>query len=94
MTEPFYPDASLKNNGVALRVNFEWPSIDGSVSYFNGFNPSLGIDLVSIDSSGSTPVMNVAPRAYRQHIIGADFSTTISNYGFRGEFTYRYPHDM
>jgi len=36
--------------------------------------------------------MNVAPRAYRLHIIGADFSTTIGDYGFRGEFAYRYPN--
>jgi len=34
LVDPQYPDANLKNNSFALRLNLEWPSIDGSVSYF------------------------------------------------------------
>jgi len=92
LNEPDYPDANLNNSAVAVRMNFERPSIDGSISYFDGFNPSPGIDLVSLESSGGNLTVNVSPRAYRQHIIGADFQTTLGDYGFRGEIAYRYPY--
>lgn len=80
-----YPDASFGNNSLAMKLNLELASLDGSISYFNGYNPSPGI---SIDST------NIISRAYRMHVLGADFSTTVmNNIGLRGEFAYRKPHD-
>ncbi len=92
MNEPEYPGANLNNTAVAVRMNFEWPSIDGSISYFNGYNPSPGIDLKSVVNDSGNLRVNVAPRAYCQHIVGADFQTTKGDMGFRGEFAYRYPY--
>ena len=83
LTEPEYPDANLKNGAFAVKLNLERASFDGSVSYFNGYNPSPGVD------AGPQGMM---PRAYRMHVAGADFSTTLGSYGFRGEFAYRKPH--
>ncbi|MCK5527219.1 MAG: hypothetical protein KAJ05_08725, partial [Candidatus Latescibacteria bacterium] len=84
LTAPEYLDANLKNSAFALKLNLERASFDGSVSYFNGYNPSPGLDA---DAQG------IRPRSYRMHVVGADFSTTIGSYGFRGEFAYRTPHE-
>lgn len=82
--ETDYPDANLKNCAVAMKLNLELASFDGSVSYFNGYNPSPGIHLDSIE---------VFSKAYRMHIAGVDFSATSDSYGFRGEFAFRNPQD-
>ncbi|MDP8240893.1 MAG: hypothetical protein P9X24_17530 [Candidatus Hatepunaea meridiana] len=87
MTDPDYPDGNIVNSAYALRLNIEKPSFDGSLSYFNGYNPTTGIDLL--------PTQNreviIYSRAYRIHVIGADFSSTVGDYGLRGEFAYRKP---
>ena len=83
LLEPRYPEFSLKNSGVALRLNIELAAIDGSLSYFNGFNPLPGADM---DPQG------IVPRAYRMHYWGADFAATIGDVGLRGEVAYRKAH--
>lgn len=86
---PDLPDENLKNCGFALKLNLEKSALDGSLSYFNGFNTQPGLDIhrISGDSSGITP------EAYRMHVMGSDFATTVpGDYGFRGEFAYRRPY--
>lgn len=87
--EPDYPDAKLKNSAFALKANLEFADLDGSLSYFNGYNPLPGIAVGAIGISGVTLI----PEAYRLHVLGADFSTVVlNNTGLRGEFTYRIPY--
>jgi len=84
-----YPDASFKKSGFAVKCNLELPAVDGSVSYFNGYNPMPGID-ISVGATGM--VMDIMPslKAYRMHMIGADFATTLGTFvGLRGEVAYR-----
>ena len=85
-----YPDASFKNSGFAVKANLELASVDGSVSYFNGYSLAPGFDM----NSTLTPefVMEITPcfKAYRMHMTGADFSTTLGSFiGLRGECAYR-----
>lgn len=85
---PEFPNADLENSAFAIRGNVELASLDGSISYFNGYNPFPGIGTVIADG------MNIVPTAYRIHVLGADFSTTIGSFlGLRGEFAYREPHE-
>jgi hypothetical protein len=91
--EPEYPDTKLKNSAFALRLNLELPSIDGSISYFNGHNPMPGITALIPEVFGPTSALNVFHKSYRMHIIGADFSTVVAgSWGLRGELAYRRPH--
>ncbi len=90
--EPDYPDERLINSAFALRVNLELASLDGSLSYFNGHNPFPGI-------SGNIPndftddlSIDIFPKSYRMHVLGADFQTTVAGLGLRGEIGYRRPH--
>ena len=82
--EALYPDENFKNGGYALKINFEGQSLDGSISYFDGFNPFPGIN---------ASTMGFFPQTYRLNVVGADFSTTIGPFGLRGEFAFLNPHD-
>ena len=93
LVEPDYPDMRLKNSTIALRLNLELPSVDGSVSYFNGHNPMPGITADFSEIILANKDLNVFPKSYRMHVFGADFSTVISgSLGLRGELAYRRPH--
>ena len=88
---PAYPDSAVLRSSFATKLHLELPSLDGSISYFNGFSPSPGINLrIGIGNSRSF----IYPTAYRMHVVGADFATTVSSFmGLRGEVAYRRPHD-
>ncbi len=91
--EPDYPDMRLKNSAFALRLNLELPSVDGSVSYFNGHNPLPGISVAGLELAVPNVPMTVFHKSYRMHILGADFSTVVGgSWGLRGEVAYRRPH--
>ncbi len=86
--DPQYPDIRFSNGGYALRFEVTHPSVDGSVSYFNGYSTLPGFDF----SPGQTG-LSLIPRAYRIHAAGADFSTTAGSLGLRGEAAFKYPFD-
>ena len=79
------PDPAMVNTSFALKTDFENSAFDCSVSYFNGYNPSPGITDIS------TAKMELKP--YRIHNIGFDFSTTVSDYGLRGETAFLVPFE-
>ena len=92
--ESVYPNANLENSGFAGKFNFVFPKIDGSVSYFNGYNPLPGLEFGILTlQTDSTFAVSISDRAYKQQVIGADFSTTIGSSGLRGEFAYRIPEN-
>jgi len=86
INNPVYPDFRFTNGSYALRVDFTTPSVDGSVSYFNGNATLPGFDW-AMDASG----LSLTPKAYRMHVIGGDFSTTAGAYGLRGEVAAKIP---
>ena len=91
LVEPDYPDADFKNSALALRLNIESASIDGSLSYFSGYNPFPGV--AARLSSVTLPIdyFDVFQRAYKMKVLGADFSTTLGSFGLRGEAAFRNP---
>ncbi|BDU51601.1 DUF1302 family protein [Haliovirga abyssi] len=68
----------------ALKVNFEFPVVDTSISYVNGYSLNRGI---AVDSSKTTPTPILIP--YKEEVYGADFSTTIKSYRISGECAYK-----
>jgi hypothetical protein len=88
--ESLYPNANLNNSGYAAKFNFNYPKIDGSISYFNGYNPLPGLEFgIPVLKADSTFAISISNRAYKQQVIGADFSTVVGGYGLRGELAYR-----
>ncbi|MFC2117771.1 hypothetical protein ACFLSY_03935 [Bacteroidota bacterium] len=91
LEEATYPNSNLKNSAWAARINIEKSKFDGSVSYFEGYDPNPGINLLDIQYSPESMLIKVNPEAYRMRIFGADFSTAINALGIRGEFAWRNP---
>lgn len=91
--EPDFPDAGVKNGAIAAKVNLELASFDGSISYFNGYNPFPGINFRIIDSTLPVPETSIFLKSYRLYVFGADFSTIVAgSFGLRGEAAYKKPH--
>jgi hypothetical protein len=89
--EEDYPGPALDNGAYALRLNLEFPSFDGSLSYFNGYNPRPGISTDSLNEFPPKDPFAIIPKAYRMSVIGADAKTTAGAFGLRGEVAYRKP---
>ena len=99
-TDPSYPSVSLRNSLIAGRFHLELSSFDASLSYLYGHAPLPGIALESFQVGSTTldPMLTenayvqVQRKAYQQHVIGGDFSTTVSDwFGLRGETAFRLP---
>ena len=87
LDRPDYPDNRLENSSCALRVDLTFPVIDGSLSYFNGYETQPGFNY-ELKPNG----VSLIPRAYRIHAAGADFSTAIKSFGLRGEVCAEFPY--
>jgi hypothetical protein len=93
-SEPLYPGPALSNGLGALRVHLELPAIEASASYLLGHAPLPGLALRDYTVGVDPPVIRIARAAYRQHVVGADFSTAIGELvALRGEAAYRRPID-
>ncbi|MBN1559457.1 hypothetical protein JW998_04360 [candidate division KSB1 bacterium] len=88
IARPDYPDMRFCNGGYALRAEWMFPSVDGSVSYFNGYTTLPGFDF-SAGQSG----LSIVPHAYRVQAAGADLATVLGSTGVRGEAALKYPFD-
>ena len=82
-----------ENSGgnLGLKAEFLFPGIDGSVSWFSGFDPQPGIDIVSLSMNLNGLFLNLGAEAFRHNTIGADFSTSAVGFSIRGEAGLRIP---
>ncbi len=88
--QPDYATWVSHGGNMAIKLDYYFPAIDGSISVFNGFDPQAGIDVRNINLdlvSGLS--LSLAPEAYRHTTIGADFATTAGRFGMRGELGMR-----
>lgn len=88
LTEPYYPDANIRNGIGAARVHLLFPAFELSASYLIGTSTQPGIKLRQ-----APPDVVVSLAAYRHQVVGLDFSTTLFGLGLRGEAAYRRPFD-
>ncbi len=80
-----FPDMTFENGSIGARVNFEYPAIGFSLSYFNGFDPFYGFKVANIDWSTGAPAITYAATPYQKQALGADFAIPISSLIIRGE---------
>lgn len=86
--EGHIPDTEWKNSSFGIKLDFENPAFDGSLSYFNGYHKMPGLNY-NLTTTGA----NVFTRPWQVQVFGFDFSTTTGNLGLRGEFAYTLPDD-
>ncbi len=88
--EEDYPDVSFTNSSFAMKINLELPTVDGSLSYFNGYSTAPGFGCIVISAPGNILTINPSLKTYRMHMIGCDFATALGSFiGLRGEMAYR-----
>lgn len=71
---------------IGMKTEFLFRGIDGSISWFSGFDPQPGIDLnhLSMQVTGEI-ALDLMARAFRHNMIGTDFAANAGNFGIRGE---------
>lgn len=78
-----------------LKANLHIAGFDGSVSWFNGYDPMPGIMLSSFDINLSDPVpairAELTVKPFQTRVTGFDFETTAGQVGIRGEAAWSVP---
>jgi len=87
------PEKIFKNASFAARLNFEYPQIGFSVSYFRGYDPFFGFKIDTIIFSTGTPVITDVSIPYFKNTIGTDFALPVSSWIFRAEAAYNITTD-
>lgn len=91
-TDSYRPDAMLKNGSFAGKLEFLFDRFDGSVSWFNGYDPMPGIASTTLPQTpGENPSIDLYAKPFRQQTAGLDFAFGIGSFGIRGEAAYREP---
>ena len=82
-----------ENSGgnTGLKAEFLFSAIDGSVSWFSGFDPQPGIDIINLSINQAGLTLDLGTEAFRHNTIGADFATIAGGFGIRGETALRIP---
>jgi len=82
-----------ENSGgnLGLKAEFLFSGIDGSVSWFSGFDPQPGIDIISLDMNLSGLTLDLGAEAFRHNTLGVDFATSAGGFSIRGEAGLRIP---
>ena len=95
LKEGDYPDAKLENCSFAGKLYLNFPTIDATFSYYNGYglNPGLTLGIPDYLPGDTFITQNIMTKAYRVQTLGLDFSTTIGKFGFRGEAAWQIPED-
>ena len=84
------PPKGIKNGTVAARMNFDFPVAGWSVSYFRGYDPFHGYDVIAVDWSTGSPVITNASISYLKTSWGADAAIPFGSVIFRGEAAYNF----
>ena len=91
-TESPLPAAELDNGSIAIKLDLLFDGFDGSLSWFNGYDPMPGIqpgDFPQVPAEDM--VIDMCARAFRQQTLGLDFSFGMGLFGVRGEAALRDP---
>lgn len=94
---PTYPKPEFLRGTYAGKLHLNLASVDASISYLYGYGLLPGLTLQQLTSgdaipTGGQPEVRVSRTAYKHHVIGFDFSTTLGeSFGLRGEAAYRRP---
>jgi hypothetical protein len=95
-SDPIYPKPELDKGLLAGRVHLELPGFEMSASYVHGYAPLPGLTLIEngVTIDPINPSVLIARTAYKQQVVGVDFSTAIGDLlAIRGEAAYRRPYD-
>lgn len=81
------PDRGYRQG--AFKIERTGGAVDGSLSYFHGFDPfpDIAIDLTHL------PSVNLALEHHKIDVVGADAAATVGRFGLRAEAAYTFTED-
>lgn len=81
---------SIEHSAISLKADLLFPSIEGSVSYFKGYDPLPLLKPTGIQTNEqNNPSFSFTKEIYRIQSLGMDFSTTLGKIGLRGEANWK-----
>ena len=85
----------LKDGTLAAKVGILSGKIEGSISYFRGYDlmPFLAPGALTMPPEGNFG-LSINPTVFRQEIFGADFSAALGKTALRGEIAWRNPSNL
>lgn len=93
-TDAVLPDKAFENVSLAAKLNFEYPKIDFSLSWFRGYDPFYGFNLksISLDPNGM-PQIELNTQTYLKNTLAVDFSLPIKTWIAKAEIAYNRTND-
>ncbi len=84
------PATSLRDGSAGVKLDRTGGKVDGSLSYFYGFNllPEVRVDEARQDPLTGALAARVALTHARQHMVGVDAATAHGRFGYRAEIAY------
>ncbi len=73
------PEKKLANGSYAARADFDFSYVGGSLSWFRGYDPYHGFQVVSVNWTTGQPVIRIASRPYLKNTIGADVAIPLGH---------------
>jgi hypothetical protein len=93
-TEAVLPEKTFENGSLAAKLNFEFPKIDCSLSWFRGYSPFYGFNLNSINyNPQGMPQIELNTQTYLKQTFGMDFSLPIKSWIVKAEIAYKHTTD-
>jgi hypothetical protein len=86
------PGFQWDKSSVAAKIDFIFPSIEGSVSWFKGYDPLPALKPGTLPAPPFNPfAMELLQVPFRQQTFGADFAAVLLGTGIRGEVAWETP---
>lgn len=89
---PIHPGFKWDKSSVAAKLDLTFSGIEGSVSYFKGYDPLPALKPGVLPAPPFSDFkLELLQVPFRQQTIGADFASVIFDTGLRGEIAYKIP---
>jgi hypothetical protein len=93
IASPSNPGFIWNKSSVATRLDLIFPGIEGSVSWFRGYDPLPALKPGLLPAPPFTDFrLELLQVPFQQQTFGADFATVLMGTGVRGEIAFKIPH--
>lgn len=92
ISAPVHPGFQWDKTSIAGKIDLIFPAIEGSLSWFNGYDPMPALQPGRLPQPPFTDFsMQLLQVPFRQQTYGADLATVVLNTGLRGEIAWKVP---
>ena len=84
--------AKLKEGSIGIKMDFILNKLEGSLSWFNGYDPMMGLIPGALPTPPFTDFqIQLIPKPFRQSTFGGDIAFNLGSFGLRGEAAWEKP---